>query len=106
MGKRDSKYKLSGEIELDEGYFRETQFDRLLIASMGYKNEFRYKIHSALSKIITLWFYTHVKVCLNTTYQYFGFDFNGDMCRVVAYPNRYIFATLKHTALGNLSLEL
>ena len=42
MGKRDGEYVLAGRIELDEGYFS-TEVNRLLVACVSYKNDFRYK---------------------------------------------------------------
>ena len=42
MGKRDGEYILAGRIELDEGYAGEALFNRLLVACVTHKNEFRY----------------------------------------------------------------
>ena len=45
MGRRDDKYKIGGDAELDEEYMNNCLFDRLLVASVGTKNGFRYRIN-------------------------------------------------------------
>lgn len=51
MGKRDAEYKVCGMVELDEycykfnrRYFGDWLFDRLMVAALAYKNDFRYNI--------------------------------------------------------------